>query len=145
MNRVYSSILGLGCLLFCTLSSKAQEQATPITQEQTTKVVDSIVSILNARYVFPEVAQKMSALIQANNKKGNYNGVSDPQLLAAQLTEDLQSISKDKHLRVMYNPNRAAAQGRGLTAEDSTRHAQSQMARMKFENFGFKTVKITTL
>ncbi|PCE64068.1 S41 family peptidase [Sediminicola luteus] len=142
MNRVYSSILVLGCLLLGTLSSKAQEQAPSITPKQTQKVIDSVESILKARYVFPEMAQKMGDLIQSNKKKGTYEGLTDPQLLAAQLTEDLQSISKDKHLRVMYNPRRAAAQGRQVTPEDSIRHTESRMARMKFENFGFKEVKI---
>jgi retinol-binding protein 3 len=53
---------------------------------------------LKDAYVFPEVADKMAANLKA--RRTEYEKFTSGPALAAKLTEDLQAISKDKHLRV---------------------------------------------
>ncbi|MEM6722031.1 MAG: S41 family peptidase [Bacteroidota bacterium] len=131
----------IACLLLFFTAAQAQQETT-INKTQITNVIDSVSSILNANYVFPEVAEKMTSLVKTNLKKGLYNSISDPNALAATLTKDLQSISKDKHLRVMYNPEQIAAEERVVTPEDSIAFVENRVNQMKFQNFGFKEVKI---
>ncbi|WP_298420344.1 S41 family peptidase [uncultured Kordia sp.] len=129
-------------LLYATSILKAQNEAANLTQTQTSKVINSISNILDSNYVFPEVANKMTSLIKNNLKKELYKSINDPQLLASALTKDLQSISHDKHLRVIYNPAQIAAQERVITTEDSLAYIDNRVNQMKFQNFGFKEVKI---
>ena len=76
----------------------AQQQA--LTSEQRGVVIDSIASFLNSMYVFPDVAAKMDADIHARAKRGEFEKLGDPSEFAQTLTQDLQAISHDKHLRV---------------------------------------------
>lgn len=133
----------LYCLVFLfTTVLQAQNQPDKLSKAQMTKVIDSVESILNSNYIFPEVAKKMTSLMKENLKKGTYNEITDPQVLASTLTKGLQSISRDKHLRVMYNPEQIAAQERVVTPEDSIAYVENRVNQMKFQNFGFKEVKI---
>jgi hypothetical protein len=118
------------------------QSETKLSKAQISNVIDSIGSIITTNYVFPEVAEKMTSLVKTNFKKGTYNSIDDPQALASTLTNDLQSISKDKHLRVIYNPEQIAAQERVVTPEDSIAYIENRVNQMKFQNFGFKEVKI---
>ncbi|WP_298511559.1 S41 family peptidase [uncultured Kordia sp.] len=129
-------------LLLCSTSLVRSQSETKLSKAQITNAIESIGNILDSNYVFPEVAKKMTSLMKANLKKGAYNAMSDPQALASTLTKDLQSISHDKHLRVMYNPEQIAAQERVVTPEDSIAYVENRVNQMKFQNFGFKEVKI---
>jgi hypothetical protein len=62
------------------------------------RVLDRLAQELKDAYVFPDVGAKMAADIAA--RRGEYEKVTSGPELARQLTEHLQAISKDKHLRV---------------------------------------------
>src|SRR3989442_7249348 len=68
------------------------------------RVIDGAVANLNEFYVFPETAKKMEEALRAAQKKGAYDAVDDADMFARRLTEDLQEISHDKHLRVNFVP-----------------------------------------
>jgi hypothetical protein len=68
------------------------------------RVIDGAVASLNEFYVFPEVAKKMEEALRARQKKGEYDAVEDAEALAELLTEHLQQVSHDKHLRVNFSP-----------------------------------------
>jgi hypothetical protein len=143
MKQFKSSIIIAFCLLFWSTGMlQAQDKVPSLTKTQANKVIDSIGSILKSNYVFPEVAEKMTSQLKSNLKKGTYNTITDPQVFASTLTKDLQAISHDKHLRVLYNPERIAAQERVHTAEDSIKFMENRVNRMKYQNFGFKEVEI---
>ncbi|NAS31505.1 peptidase [Flavobacteriaceae bacterium R38] len=143
MKLIKSSMIMVCCLLLSsTAIVKAQDQVVNLTQIQTNKVIDSIEHILKSNYVFPEIADKMISDLKKNLKEGAYKTIKDPQVFASRLTKDLQAISQDKHLRVLYNPNRVAAEQRVHTAEDSIKFIESRVKQMKHQNFGFKEVKI---
>lgn len=68
------------------------------------KVIDGAVAALNETYVFPETAKKMEEAVKAHQKKGDYDSITDGDDFAKRLTDDLQAVSHDKHLHVMFSP-----------------------------------------
>ncbi len=68
-----------------------------------TEVIDNILSNLNDSYVFPDVAKKMEEAVRNRLKNKEYDTITSAKAFSAKLTEDLQSVSKDKHLRVRYS------------------------------------------
>jgi hypothetical protein len=68
------------------------------------RVIDAAIVQLNQSYVFPDVAKKMEEALRARQKRGEYDAITDGNTFAAKLTENLQEISHDKHLRVTFNP-----------------------------------------
>jgi N-terminal domain of Peptidase_S41 in eukaryotic IRBP len=68
------------------------------------RVIDGAVAKLNEFYVFPETAKKMAEAMQARLKSGAYDAVTGADDFATTLTDDLQAVSHDKHLRVNFSP-----------------------------------------
>jgi hypothetical protein len=65
-------------------------------------VIDALSRELEAHYVSAEVAQKMIERLSQKAARGGYDAVTDAEQLAQILTEDLQQVSRDKHLRVRF-------------------------------------------
>jgi hypothetical protein len=86
--------------LAATTTASAQEAAPALTSERRTAVVDSIAGLLDRLYVFPDVASKMNADLRARVARGEFDTVTTQGSFARLLTEHLQAISHDKHLRV---------------------------------------------
>ena len=68
------------------------------------RVVDAIVAKLTELYVFPDVAKKMEQALRENQKKRAYDTLTESRAFAALLTEQLQAVSHDRHLRVQFVP-----------------------------------------
>ena len=68
------------------------------------RVIDGVVANLNEFYVYPETAKKMEVALRERQAKSAYDAVTDGEAFATKLTEDLQQISHDRHLHVMFSP-----------------------------------------
>jgi hypothetical protein len=69
-------------------------------------VIAGAIAKLNDTYVFPETAKKMEQTLRRRQQRGEYDAVTDGEKLASLLTEHLQEVSKDKHLRVSFSAAR---------------------------------------
>ncbi|HYP02171.1 MAG TPA: S41 family peptidase [Pyrinomonadaceae bacterium] len=67
-----------------------------------TEVIEGTLRNLREGYVYPEVATRMEQAIRERAAKREYEGVTSAKQLAQMLTEHLQAVSRDKHLRVNY-------------------------------------------
>ena len=111
MKKVsYHIAVAIVFLTLATSSLLAQQPPTPLTPQEQKTVVDSIGSKLNANYIFPDIAKQMVTSIESKLGNGEYTSIKDPQQFANTLTEDLQSVSKDKHIRVTFAPDQIAEQ-----------------------------------
>ncbi len=143
MKNLKIRILVTGFIvLISTGGLLAQNDRTALTTEEKNIVVDSIGSKLKSTYVFPEVAKEMAALIEKKSKKGAYKPLSDPYEFATQLTEDLLSVSHDRHIRVRFDPQSIAARQEVHTPQDSMDFRNNYIAGLKRSNFGFKKLSI---
>lgn len=129
-------------LLLFTVPVLSQQPDTPLSSREKEIVIDSICSKLRSRYVFPEVADKMNASIQSKLQQGDYTAIPDPVEFANQLTTDLQSVSKDRHLRVSFSPEEIAEQQVAISTEDSLMYRNRHISRLKRSNYGFRELKI---
>jgi retinol-binding protein 3 len=66
-------------------------------------VIEAIVQKVNACYVYPDVAQRMTEAIRVRQANHEYDKVSDPKEFARLLTADLKAVSNDGHLGVEYS------------------------------------------
>lgn len=128
---------------FVTLPVWAQQgQDMPDMQiDSATKgtVIENLLKELNDTYVFPDVAKKMESDVRARLARDEYDPITSAQALAKKLTEDLQSISKDKHLRVRFSPNPIPV--RQERSEPTAAEKEEQVRYTKFMNAGFEKVE----
>lgn len=94
--------------------------------------VSQLAEALAANYVFPEVAERMVAHLGQQSSLGAYENLSQA-ALAEQLTTELQGISNDKHLDVMFDPNGVPDFTGGLSGK--ARNAFLQRAEKEQQGF----------
>lgn len=101
------------------------------------EIIDKITELLLGKYIFLDVAEKMCALLKENLPL--YSAIDDGEALAKCLTDDLRSISRDKHLHVDFRPTEAAM----LLAEtpDSPPKTEFWVKRLAADNYGFYRVE----
>jgi hypothetical protein len=103
-------------------------------------IIDSVTQALNEVYVFPDVAKKMEKYLRSQYKKNAYQNITSLREFTQKLTQDLQDISHDKHLRVMFASDELFAQYQGDTLTDEGK--RRELEERRWDNFCFKEVKI---
>ncbi|KUG25134.1 d-alanyl-d-alanine carboxypeptidase [hydrocarbon metagenome] len=97
-NRLIN-FLTIVSILF-SINLQAQENEGKINKEIINEFVKKSSNLLKEKYIFPEVAEKISVHINDKNKEGFFDNLTDPKEFAEVMTEEMQSISNDKHMRV---------------------------------------------
>ena len=128
-------------LLLLGLSLGAHAQG--LTAEDRAKTVDSLIATLDWGYVYPEVAKAMGEAIRKQAAEGGYDRVTDGRDFAELLTQDLQAVSHDGHLRVRFDPAQVAELNQSqLTPEEEEAFMQRQLAASRRNNFGMRELKM---
>ena len=104
-----------------------------------TQVVDTILKRLNESYVFPDIAKKMEESIRERVAKKEYDQITSAKQFATTLTNDLQAVSHDKHLRVRYS-NEAIPE-RGPRQEPTAEEREQRKRDLAWMNHGFSKVE----
>jgi hypothetical protein len=85
-------------------------------------VVSKVRALVEAHYVFPDIATKVSAVLAEGLAASRYP--SDPPSLAEAVTADLQSVNGDKHLRLLYSEEALAPRAPGDDSEEYALYAR---------------------
>ena len=101
-------------------------------------VIDAAIGALNAAYVFPETAKKMEQHIRDRQQNQGYDAITSAREFAQALTADLQSVSHDKHLRLVYSPEKIPLQA---SRQPSDADIEQQRINLARTNFGFEKVE----
>lgn len=102
--------------------------ATPQRTADPAAVVAKLLDLIQEHYVFPEVAAELSIQLPARLAAGSYHGL-DADALAATVTEDLQAINGDRHLRLVFHADE-------LADDDDTRDDAEMTARAVSTAYG---------
>jgi retinol-binding protein 3 len=103
------------------------------------RVIDGAIAQLNESYVFPDTAKKMEEALRAHQKRGDYDAITNGNTFATKLTDDLQDVSHDKHLRVNYSPVKMP--DRPADAAPSPEEVAEYHKQMERMNCGFDKVE----
>ncbi len=141
-DKRFPGILVLTLLLAAILGSIVTAQEVQLDPKLRHQTVDAVSRLLGDNYVYPEVAAKMNEHIAAQSKSGVYETIKLPAEFAIRLTKDLQDISKDKHLRVAFDPERVKVLRRSSEDGPSGADRKRFLERARRSNFGFSRVEI---
>lgn len=98
------------------------------------RVIAGGIAKLEESYVFPETAKRMADSVLARQKRGEYDAITNGATFANRLTEDFQSVSHDRHLRVSFSPGRLPENSPSAPTPDQVAQMRRQMERI---NCGF--------
>jgi CubicO group peptidase (beta-lactamase class C family) len=139
ISRIQIVVAIVAALLLNTFTTLAQrQQSADVQLDATTRtaVIEGALKNLNDAYVFPDIAKKMEQAIRERVARKEYDAITSAQQLVSTLTTHLREVSKDKHLRVVYEP-------RGFPAERKPDKAdiEKERAARSLQNFGFQKVE----
>ncbi|GAA1952259.1 S41 family peptidase [Kitasatospora viridis] len=96
---------------------------TPLQPAEIAGIVTETARLTRELYVFPEVGGKLADLLADRLAEGRYDGAADPQTLGRLVTEDLQSVSQDRHLRLKFHHEEVPATENGAVLAELHREA----------------------
>jgi retinol-binding protein 3 len=97
------------------------------------KVIDGVGDVLKEYYIDLPVAEQMADALKAHEAKGDYKAISDGDTFASRLTDDLQAVSHDKHLRVNFNSYKAPPRREPTPEDDARFHKQMERNNCAFD------------
>ncbi|MFH1196142.1 MAG: S41 family peptidase [bacterium] len=124
-------------LLAVSFITCAQENKN-ITKEEREAFVENVSKQLNDNYVFAEVAAQIEKHLKAKLAAGAFDNITDATEFADLMTNEVQSISNDRHMRVRVRPTQLSA-----PAERPNPIIQNYETKKMLENinYGFRKVE----
>jgi retinol-binding protein 3 len=123
----------------------AAQQPLLLTPEDQGRIIANIRNLLEKYYLFPEAGREIGAYLQRNFDEHKYEKITAARRFARQITADLQQTNNDKHLSLVYDPQRVkelrAGESRPSDAE-LRETAQKRPAKRRRENFGFRKLEL---
>jgi C-terminal processing protease CtpA/Prc len=101
------------------------------------EVVDDLCDKLAENYVYPEKAALFIQHLRSRHAEGAHDALQKPEEFCHALTLDLQHISRDRHLVVLWRPDETLATSQ--TDEESLKEMRRQAAS---RNYGFRKVEL---
>jgi C-terminal processing protease CtpA/Prc len=132
--------LRLSCLaLSLVLAAVGSALAADLDAQTKTQTVDALFSAMRKVYVFPEKAEEAERTIRTRLREGAYDGAREGAEFARLVTEDLNRVCKDAHLRVRYSeevlPTRREA------SEPSPAEIEAYRREVRMRNASFQRVE----
>lgn len=141
-----TKLIGLLMALFVlvVVNSKGQQPPPPppdrtIDAATRTQVINGLLSNLNKSYIFLETAKSMETDVRQRLQNKEYDNITSGREFAQKLTEDLQKISKDKHLRVTFSYQSLPV--RRDNAKPTAEEIEEDKRFMRRINYGFEKVE----
>lgn len=128
-------------LLVSLQNAKAQEKNSLQTKEKS-EIITSLKTHLAQSYIDLDLSKKMISELDKNLKSKTYDKITSPNEFSKKLTEDLQSVSKDLHLKVRFEPEHIAQEKRVVSEEKKLEEEKKMAMQMAEINYGFTEVKI---
>lgn len=132
-------------LLVCCMSVQVYGQRSlridpgiKVDEKTRAVIIDSVTQALNDYYVFPDVAEHMEKHVRSQLQKGSYRRITSLLEFCIALTNDLRSVSHDKHLGV--NPMPAPEPG-APSAPSPEEERKRRLEELRKDNYGFRKVE----
>jgi hypothetical protein len=117
----------------------AREAGEPLSAEERASVVEQIAERFESRYVSPEIGARYAQALRKASTSGAYASISDPAAFAQRLTDDLQAVAADGHVRVITEgtarPLLGRMRGEGSPALEEARLLGDGVAYLRFNLF----------
>ncbi len=135
MKRRVLSILLLG---LAVVPLWAQEARKTYSREEQSAFIERASQLLKENYVFLDAAQRMEEALKSKLAAGDFDKAADLEAFAGAVTQELQLVSRDKHLWIYAKRRPAEAAGGGM----NPLLREYENARLwKESNFGFTRVE----
>ena len=126
-------------LVVTTMTACAQNVGAPVDAATRQQVIANTIREMNTQYVFPDMAKQVESALLRQHKAGAFEAQTSANGFADSMTEALQAVTHDKHIRMRYSaePLDDRQADRAPTAGEREAYLKSEQAR----NFGVEKVE----
>lgn len=124
--------------VFCVAINVAFAQEKTIDKAFKTATIERLNQLMTDNYVFPDVAKETAAHLSNKLESGYFDTFNELQTFANALTEEVQAINKDKHMRIRPTPPREAPE---QTTERLIEDHLHMLAAQQQQMAGFQEAK----
>lgn len=104
------------------------------------QVIEGVIKRFNQSYVFPEVAKMMEQSVRERMRKGEYDKITNPSVLADMLKSNLREVSKDTHIEVVFSAKILPPMGE-VEREETVAERENRRSNYAQINNGFLKVE----
>ncbi|MFI5131997.1 MAG: S41 family peptidase [Chitinophagales bacterium] len=135
----YFLVLLQPCLLtfFGFVELKGQEPKKQVISVEA--LIDSLNNALSRNYIFPDKSKAISTYLKERLKQNAFKNIADPRNLARIIQQDINSVHRDRHLSIYYDPGFEADLRKPRIARVID---NSEIEKQKANNFSFKRAEI---
>ena len=126
-------------ILFALSIQALFSQEIALSEAYKKETIDKLSVLIQDYYIYPDVAKKTSEHLYKQYEAGYFDKCNDNDTFATVLTEVVQSVNKDKHMRIMSNKPYIAPDN---TLEGKAAHRMGQINYYRNYNHGFKELKM---
>jgi len=127
---------------FSLIQAYAVASSNGISELEKSETINAVARIVKDYYVFPDIGERISDQLLENLERGEYESIADYEIFSERLTNDIQSFNGDKHLRVLFEPERIKKQEEPIGEEALVNRREERFEKLRKNNFGFKEVRI---
>ncbi|GAA0886510.1 hypothetical protein GCM10009120_51090 [Sphingobacterium siyangense subsp. cladoniae] len=118
-------------------------QAAKMDHEIKKELLQNVIHLIDENYVYPDEAVTISQYLKVQYETGKYDSLATCNELEKAFNKDLWFISKDKHIRITYNPDLEKDVLKFASSKSAaSKFSQSEADRGKQKNFYFREVRI---
>ena len=126
-------------ILFALSIQALFSQETTLSAAYKKETIEKLSLLIQDFYIYPEVAKKTTEYLTKQYEAGHFDKCKNNETFASVLTEVVQSVNKDKHMRIMSNAHYIAPKN---TLEAKAAHRMGQINNYRSLNHGFITLNI---
>jgi TolA-binding protein len=117
-------------------------QSKEMSAEEKTEIIQLISENVLETYIDLDLANDISSVLESNIESNRYKSISNPEAFAKTVTQDLQNVSHDLHLKLNYEPKKIAQSKRVMPEEMKLEREKMMAMKMAEVNYGFTEVKV---
>lgn len=129
--------------LLCSMAVGAQ------TSSQTQSLIRTSADLISQQFVNEEAGKRTAEVLRQKLATGAYAGVNRDRDLEKILTQDMRTISGDKHIGIVFDPASVArfrarekAINNALAKHENEENKKAAIAESRLDNFGLRQVEI---
>ena len=142
MKRIIKILIVLLSVFSYNLSVFSQTTNNQITPDEKKNILRETTRLIAESYINEEVGLKTVQYLNENLNTGKYDTLNNVNEFANRISADLVTISKDKHFRLLFDPNWVADYKKAVTKNEKDDLLNRDIALWRKDNFGFKELKI---
>jgi retinol-binding protein 3 len=133
-----SAVLAVSFLACATAAFAQEPKDLTIDPKWRNAILDGVAQRYDSLYVFADRGHQIRKQLTTPGVRARYADCTTASCLADKLTQDLQTWSKDKHLRLVFSVPPRPLQ---VTAQDTAGAQARELEAMRRRNFGFHNVE----